>query len=450
MHRLAVVPVSALSLLVALAGAGCDRGEPDPASKSQMTAGKTKTAKTDAKAKFDTPPDAKKTDKGAAEDKAATKAKPDRPLTDEDRKAAASDKQDAAAEFANSREDKVVEVTAQPGTPEWFVQGLEAFRAGNIDPIVANFAANIEWDAVGSPLEPPSLGKQAVMSRWEDLLTAMPDMKLHAQRIFTHGDLVVLQVVLTGTHKGDFRGIAPTGAPLGTEVLAWVWHDKDHKAAKVRVVYDEAALLAQMGKLPGGEPPPIPEIPSGAPEIVMGDDDKAAIKLVKQLHSAGKNGWKLCSEKLCTAGMASHDASSGKTSSTPAEHQAESEAIFAAFPDLKLKDSDAVSFGAGWVVTFGQLKGTHKGKFGAIEPTKKKVDVFFSEVSRMQDGKLAESWGYANHLQLLAQLGVFTAPPAGAPKPASDAAKKPAPAAAPPTPAAAPGGAKKPAPTEGK
>lgn len=401
MRRTASAPLFALSLLVI----SCDKGEPDPPSKSQMTVAKTKPAKAEGKAKFDAAPEA-----GKAEPTKAEPTKADRAPTDEDRKAAAEPKKDAADAFADSREDVRVEVTAAPGTPEWFVQGLEAFRAGNLDPIVANFAADIEWDAVGSPLEPPSKGKQAVMSRWEDLLTAIPDMKLHARRIFAHGDLVILQVVLTGSHKGDFRGIAPTGAPLGTEVLAWVWHDEDHKAAKVRVVYDEAALLAQMGKLPGQAAPPIPEIPTRAPEIITGDDDKPTIKLLEDLHAAGKNSWKLCSEKLCAPDMRYHDTSSGKTVATPEEHQAASDAFFAAFPDLKMKDSEAVSFGNGWVVTFGRSKGTHKGTFGAIEPTKKKIDVFFSELGRVQDGKLVESWGYGNNLQLLAQLGLFPAP----------------------------------------
>ena len=112
--------------------------------------GKGKTAKADTTKREKAGADEKKEAKLDAKEDEKADAK-------EDEKADAIDEPvDPAEEFAKSREDKIVEVTAKPGTPEWFVQGLEAFRAGNIDPIVANFAKNITWDAVGSPLEPPS------------------------------------------------------------------------------------------------------------------------------------------------------------------------------------------------------------------------------------------------------------------------------------------------------
>lgn len=393
------------------------------------------TAKADAKGKGDakskdgakTKPELKKADakgdtKADAKGDAKADAKADGP---EERvptgKADDDASKKALEEFEKSREAKVSEVTAKPGTPEWFVQGLEAFRAGNIDPIVANFANDIRWDAVGSPLEGPSEGKAAVMSRWEDLLIGIPDMKLHATRIFHHGNLVVMQVVLTGTHKGNFRGLPPTDKPVGTEVLTWIWHDAEGKAKNVRVVYDEATLLAQMGKLEGAEVPPIPAVPTAAPEIVGGEDDAASIAIAKKMYAAGKGSWKLCETKLCTATYAHHEARTGKTIDKPADHAAAHDMFVAAFPDLSTPVEDVVSFGAGWVVVYAHAKGTHKGDLGGLKATKKKIDLSYSEVMRIDGGKIAEAWGYSNGLELLAELGVFTAPaqaPADADKPA--------------------------------
>jgi len=388
------LPASFLGLFVMLAA--CDSGSdtPDPAKGKQAKADDKKAPK------FDSKPDSKADAKADAKAEAKADAKAD----------AVDPKAKAADEFAASREDKIVEVTEKPGTPEWFVQGLEAFRAGNIDPIVANFANDIVWDAVGSPLEPPSKGKAAVQARWEDLLTAIPDMKLHARRIFHQGDLIVMQVVLTGTHKGDFRGLAPTNKPLGAEVLAWVWHDKDGKAKKVRVVYNEAALLAQMGKLEGGSVPPIPEIPDGAPEIITGDDDAAAKKTLKSLYAAGKNSWKLCQEKLCVADMVHHEQSEGTALKTAAEHEASQAMFYGAFPDLRPRVEDVVAFGPDWAVTFVRGKATHKGDLGPITATKKKVTLSYSEVVQLEGGKIKETWGYTNGLDMLAQLGLFEAP----------------------------------------
>jgi predicted ester cyclase len=388
------IPVSLFGVFVMLAA--CDSGTDTKGAKGK--ADKIDKAKpTGPIAKFDPKDDAKDDAKDDVEADEADEAG-DEPV-------------DPAEEFAASREDKVVEVTAEPGTPEWFVQGLAAFRAGNIDPIVANFAKNITWDAVGSPLEPPSKGSEAVRSRWEDLLTGIPDMKLHARRIFHQGDLVVMQVVLTGSHKGDFRGLAPTNKPLGAEVLAWVWHDKEGKAKKVLVYYNEAALLAQMGVLGEGAPvPPIPEIPTGDPEIITGEDDAAAKKAIKELYAAGKDSWKVCEEKLCVEGVVGHDMAEGKTMKTPEEHKASQEMFFAAFPDLKPKLEQTVALGPDWVVATMRGKATHKGDLGPLKATNKKVNLAYSELVRLEEGKIAETWGYWNNLDLLAQLGVFTPP----------------------------------------
>lgn len=406
---------SSAALLLLLAAPACDDGKAPAPTKSAKGEG----GKADKKAgrEFDPKPAEKADGKSDGKDDAKARAKPDtkaEPVDPNDRepRGKADDPATAKAleEFAKSRSDKVIEVTAKPGSPEWFVQGLEAFRSGNIDPIVANFATDIVWDAVGSPLEPPSEGKAAVMARWEDLLIGIPDMQLHARRIFHHGDLVVMQVVLTGTHKGNFRGIAPTDKPVGTEVVAWIWHDQAGKANKVRVVYDEASLLAQMGKLEGHAVPPIPEVPTAAPEIIGGDEDAAATKVMKDIYAAGKNSWKLCETKLCAPGMIHHDARTGDTIDTPEGHKAMHDGLVAAFPDVKIKGEDITSFGNGWVVSYAHIKGTHKGKLGSLEATKKKVDLSYSEVARLDGGKIAESWGYSNGLEMLADLGLFTAP----------------------------------------
>ncbi|MBX7084488.1 MAG: ester cyclase [Nannocystaceae bacterium] len=397
---------------VALLAVACDPGHAPP------SGAKAKAPKPERPfAKFDSSSVEQADAKPTAKPPIERDTKADRPRTDEDAKMAADNRRTGAAdEFAASRDQPAPPVTAKPGTPEWFVQGLAAFRAGDIDPIVANFALDIEWDAVGSPLEPPSKGKPAVLSRWEDLLTAIPDMKLHARRIFHHGELVVMQVVLTGTHKGDFRGIAATGKPLGAEVLAWIWHDASGKAKRVKVVYDEATLLAQMGQLGGGEAPPVPAIPDGDPEIIAADADAPASKTLQTMLAGGKKAWTLCETKLCSLPLVAHDTRMGSVNEDAAQHQAMHDAFFAAFPDMRVKLTDVTSFGAGWAVALVTMKGTHKADLGGMKATGKKVELAMTELVRLQDGKIAETWMYSNHLQLLAAVGMFTPPGAAAPK----------------------------------
>jgi hypothetical protein len=55
-------------------------------------------------------------------------------------------------------------------------------------------------------------------------------------------------------------------------------------------------------------------------------------------------------------------------------------------------------------------KATHKGDLGPLEASNKKVKLAYAEMVRLEEGKIAEMWGYWNNLDLLAQLGAFTPP----------------------------------------
>ena len=357
----------------------------------------------------------------AKDDKAGGKGK----VSPEEAKELASEKDSALAAWEGSRAGKKIEVTAKGGTPDWFVQAFGAFRAGDIDPIVAQFAEDIEWEAVGSPIAPPSKGKPAVLSRWEDLLTGIPDMQLYAKRIFTQGNLVVLQVVLNGTNKGEFRGIPASNKKVGADVMAWIWHNDEGKANKVRVVYNEAAILGQMGKLEG-DVPPIPAPPEGDPEVISGESDAKTTKALADMYAAGKDGWKMCEKKLCAKDYVHHDTRSGAKFDKIEQHKASQESFYGAFPDVKIEVIDNLSFGPDWVATFASAKGTHKGDMGPLKATNKAVDLHYSALHRFENGKIKESWGFTNGLEMLAALGLFEAKPkVAAKKPAKDGAGEP-------------------------
>src|SRR3954451_8345586 len=82
-----------------------------------------------------------------------------------------------------------------------------------------------------------------------------------------------------------------------------------------------------------------------------------------------------------------------------------------AFPDLHLEVEEQVVAGdrvvERWVCT-----GTHEGMFMGIAPTHRHVEIRGMDMSRLQDGRLAEHWTNADMLGMLQQLGVV---PSGAP-----------------------------------
>ncbi|MDQ3656836.1 MAG: ester cyclase [Chloroflexota bacterium] len=75
-----------------------------------------------------------------------------------------------------------------------------------------------------------------------------------------------------------------------------------------------------------------------------------------------------------------------------------------AFPDFAIRVDQAVADG-NIVVTRYTATGTHEGDWLGVAPTGTMVEYTGMNIFRLECGKIAESWGEANHLSLLRQLG---------------------------------------------
>ena len=92
----------------------------------------------------------------------------------------------------------------------------------------------------------PIRGREGARKAIDMLLKAFPDLRLEVEQILASGDHVVTRVRLTGTHKGNFAGIAPTNKSVS-------WHAcnvvevKNGKAIRSRVYAENASLFQQLG-----------------------------------------------------------------------------------------------------------------------------------------------------------------------------------------------------------
>lgn len=59
------------------------------------------------------------------------------------------------------------------------------------------------------------------------------------------------------------------------------------------------------------------------------------------------------------------------------------------------------------VVSRWTQKGTHTGEMAGIEPTNEEVTITGIDISRVEDGKLVESWQEVNMLNMLMQIGAI-------------------------------------------
>jgi predicted ester cyclase len=83
--------------------------------------------------------------------------------------------------------------------------------------------------------------------------------------------------------------------------------------------------------------------------------------------------------------------------------------FYSAFPDSHFTIDDMVAEGDKVVVRW-TMTGTHKGEFGGISPTNKKVTIWGIYIDRIAGGKAVETWERFDTLGLMQQLGPVPPP----------------------------------------
>ncbi len=93
-------------------------------------------------------------------------------------------------------------------------------------------------------------GREAIRAAMQELFTAFPDLYLDVRDLFSAGNRMCVQCVWSGTHEGDWAGIAPTRRRVEVE-LCLVFRFGDHGLVDEELIYmDAATMLQQLGLLP--------------------------------------------------------------------------------------------------------------------------------------------------------------------------------------------------------
>lgn len=82
----------------------------------------------------------------------------------------------------------------------------------------------------------------------EDEIRAFPDLHVTIEAIIAEGDIVCVRLKETATHKGDYRGLAPTGRNVSYLVAAF-WRLAKGSIAEGWVTYDQLDFLKQLGAI---------------------------------------------------------------------------------------------------------------------------------------------------------------------------------------------------------
>jgi steroid delta-isomerase-like uncharacterized protein len=90
-------------------------------------------------------------------------------------------------------------------------------------------------------------GAEEVSRYFEETRAAFPDQR-NENHVFHHtDDAVIVELDVLGTHKGEFRGVAPTGKTFRVRTLAmFLFEDGSDRITCERVYFDRATVAEQL------------------------------------------------------------------------------------------------------------------------------------------------------------------------------------------------------------
>ena len=119
----------------------------------------------------------------------------------------------------------------------------EVWHQGNFAALDDIYASNF---VNHSPFPGTSPDREGIRQGIKTVLDALPDIKLTIEDLIAENDRVVERVTATGTHKGEFMGIAPTNRQVTFPIIT-INRFVDNKIIERWSLSDSLAWLQQLG-----------------------------------------------------------------------------------------------------------------------------------------------------------------------------------------------------------
>ena len=121
----------------------------------------------------------------------------------------------------------------------------EVVSIGKLELIDELFDPDFRSETAQGPLDLEAF--KAFVAAWRE---GFSDLHAEVGDLVAEDDRVAWSVRATGTHTGEFMGIAPTGRSIDFDSLN-IGQFRDGRAYRHKVVMDLPTLLAQLGQAPG-------------------------------------------------------------------------------------------------------------------------------------------------------------------------------------------------------
>jgi predicted ester cyclase len=101
----------------------------------------------------------------------------------------------------------------------------------------------------GVPDTPVSRGPESIKKHVGEWLSGFPDLQFTIEQILSDGDRVATQMVMDGTHTGEWIGILPTGKRVNIRMTA-IHRIHNGKIIEDWVLVESLGVFQQFGVLP--------------------------------------------------------------------------------------------------------------------------------------------------------------------------------------------------------
>jgi steroid delta-isomerase-like uncharacterized protein len=131
-----------------------------------------------------------------------------------------------------------VQMTGSDAIRTFMTNYAAAANAHRLDELSNYYASSLQFNDVQT-------GAADVVAGLTDLIGAFPDWQWETKHMVFEGDLAVAHMVVTGTHKGTFAGVAATGRTVRAAEFA-LYRVADGKIVEMWVTLDSASLMQQL------------------------------------------------------------------------------------------------------------------------------------------------------------------------------------------------------------
>lgn len=122
----------------------------------------------------------------------------------------------------------------------------EVINGGNValidELVAADFIEHEEFPGLAG-------GREGMKQFFTMMRTAFPDLRMAVDDLIAEGDKVVARTTMSGTHKGEFMGMDPSGKQFRVSAID-VIRFADGKAVEHWGLTDAAAMMEQIGAIP--------------------------------------------------------------------------------------------------------------------------------------------------------------------------------------------------------